>query len=244
MTRSAERVAWITGAGSGIGRATALRLAESGALTILTGRRKEPLEDVANLIRSRGGEAHILPADISDIEAIGAAADRIVASEGRLDIYVGAAGMNVQQRSFTTLSPETADLVLRSNLNGAFHASAAALKAMRRLRQGLLVHVSSWSGKRVSPWSGPAYTAAKAGLIALSESINLEVANEGIRSTVIIPGGVDTPLLDQLPRPLSPEARSALLQPEDCADLIAYIAALPPHIRIDEVVITPVSQTQ
>ncbi len=242
MTHLAGRVAWITGAGSGIGRATALRLAEAGAGIFLTGRRQEPLEEVASVIRANGGEARALPADVSDIGAIGSVADRILAREGRIDIYIGAAGFNVPQRDFSTLSPETADAVLRANLNGAFHASAAALKAMRACRQGLLVHVSSWSGKRVAPWSGPAYTAAKAGLIALSESINLEAARDGIRSTVIAPGGVDTPLLDQLPQPPSAEARAKLLQPEDCADLIAYIAMLPSHVRIDEVTITPISQ--
>ena len=242
MTRLAERVAWITGAGSGIGRATALRLAEAGALTILTGRRQGPLEEVADAIRAMGGKTEVLPADVCEIPAIGSVADRIVARYGRIDIYVGAAGFNVPQRSFATLSPETADAILRANLNGAFHASAAALNAMRRQRGGLLVHVSSWSGKRVAAWSGPAYTAAKAGLIALSESINLEVAGDGIRSTVIAPGGVETPLLDRLPEPPSAEARSKLLRPEDCADLIAYIAMLPAHVRIDEVTLTPISQ--
>lgn len=242
MKRFAGRIVWITGAGTGIGRATALRLAGEGATTVLTGRRAQPIEAVAAEIRALGGQAQAIAADVADSAVVHAVVDDIARQYGRIDIYVGAAGFNVPERSFATLSSKNADAIINANLNGAFHASAAVLAVMRPRRDGLLIHIASWSGKRVAPWSGPAYTASKAGLIALSESINLEVARDGIRSTVISPGGINTPLLDKLPEPPPPEVRAKLLQAEDCADLIAYIGMLPAHVRIDDVMITPTVQ--
>lgn len=100
------------------------------------------------------------------------------------------------------------------------------------------MHIASWSGTRVAVHSGSAYTAAKFGVIAMSEPLNLEVAPEGIRSTVIAPGGVNTPLLDNLPVPLPSEVRAQLLRPEDCAALVLHVATLPRHVRIDEIVVT------
>jgi NAD(P)-dependent dehydrogenase (short-subunit alcohol dehydrogenase family) len=235
------KVAWVTGAGSGIGRAIALRLAASGAAVILTGRRREPLEETVGAVLGAGGLAFAAPADVAEPGAAEEIVRMISERHRRLDIYVGAAGYNIPQRRWSNLSPVDADGVLRANLHGAFHASAAALSLMRPVRDGLLVHISSWSGKHVAPFSGPAYTAAKHGVVAMSESINLEVAGEGIRSTVISPGGVDTPLLDNLPEPPTPASRARLLKPEDCADLVHFIATLPTRIRIDDVVITPTS---
>jgi NADP-dependent 3-hydroxy acid dehydrogenase YdfG len=95
------------------------------------------------------------------------------------------------------------------------------------------------AGRFVGLLSGPAYTAAKHGLVAMSHSINMQECVHGIRSCVVLPGEVATPILDQRPMPVSEEDRAQMLQPEDVADLICYIAALPPHVVINEVMITP-----
>ncbi|KFG90306.1 Short-chain dehydrogenase/reductase SDR [Sphingobium herbicidovorans NBRC 16415] len=239
----AGRVAWITGAGSGIGRASGLALARAGAVVVLSGRRAEPLSAAAAEAAEGSGTAVVEPLDIADPAEARAVVDRIVARFGRLDLYVGAAGYNIPQRRWADLPAESANALIATNLSGAFNAASAALAPMRAAGDGVLIHIGSWSGKRVAVYSGPAYTAAKAGLIAMNESLNLEVALEGIRSTVISPGGVDTPLLDQLPTPPAAEARARLLQPEDCADLVLYVAGLPRHVRIDEIMVTPTIQT-
>lgn len=237
------QIAWVTGAGSGIGRATAVALATAGARVVLSGRRIGPLEDSARLMAGLGPDPAIEPLDVADPAAARAVVDRIVDRFGALDIYVGAAGYNIPQRRWSELPGEAAGAIISTNLSGAYNATSAALAKMRAQGAGLLIHIASWSGKRVAVHSGPAYTAAKFGLIAMSESLNLEVALEGIRSTVIAPGGVDTPLLDNLPSPPSPEVRAKLLRPEDCAALVLHVATLPAHVRIDEIVVTPVVQT-
>jgi NAD(P)-dependent dehydrogenase (short-subunit alcohol dehydrogenase family) len=237
------QTAWVTGAGSGIGRATAVALATAGASVVLSGRRIGPLEDSARLMGGLGPHPAIEPLDIADPDAARTVADRITARFGALDIYVGAAGYNIPQRRWSDLPGEAAKGIIDTNLSGAYNATSAALGKMRARGKGLLIHIASWSGKRVAMHSGPAYTAAKFGLIAMSESLNLEVALEGIRSTVIAPGGVDTPLLDNLPVPLPPEVRARLLRPEDCAALVLHVATLPAHVRIDEIVVTPAIQT-
>lgn len=236
------KIVWITGAGSGIGRAAAVRLAQAGTITILTGRRRAPLDEVAAAIEAAGGTALVAPANVADVDQVRQVSDLIVQRFGRLDLFAGCAGYNIPERRWSDLSPEQTDDLLRANLGGAFHTAAAALSLMRPARDGVLIHVASWSGRHIDRLSGPAYTAAKHGVVAMSHSINREVAGEGIRSCVICPGGVDTPLLDHLPVPLDVSARLQLLRPDDCADLIAYIAALPQRVRIDEVMITPTMQ--
>ncbi|HEX7856071.1 MAG TPA: SDR family oxidoreductase [Sphingobium sp.] len=238
------QVAWITGAGSGIGRATAIALGKAGASVILSGRQVEALNQTAELVAMKRErcEAVVEPLDIANSDMTDAAADRVATRFGRLDLYVGAAGYNIPQRRWSDLSGEAAGAIIATNLSGAYNATSAALRVMRPRQQGLLIHIASWSGKRVAVHSGPAYTAAKFGLVAMSESLNLEVASEGIRSTVISPGGVDTPLLDQLPQPPSAEVRARLLRPEDCAALVLHVASLPERLRIDEIVVTPTIQ--
>jgi NADP-dependent 3-hydroxy acid dehydrogenase YdfG len=115
----------------------------------------------------------------------------------------------------------------------------AALPMMRAQRDGVLIHTASIAGLIVSPLPGTAYTAAKHGVVAMSHSINMEECVHNIRSCVICPGEVATPILDRRPVPVSTEDRALMAQPEDVADLIRYVACLPPHICLNEVTITP-----
>jgi NADP-dependent 3-hydroxy acid dehydrogenase YdfG len=158
---------------------------------------------------------------------------------GRLDILVNNAGLNIAERSWAKLSSAGAVEVLDGNLASAFHCVIAALPMMRAQQDGVLIHTASFAGRWVSPLSGSAYTAAKHGVVAMSHSINMEECVNGIRSCVVCPGEVATPILDKRPVPVSAEDRAKMVQAEDCGDLIRYIACLPKHVCINEVVISP-----
>ena len=239
MSDLSGKVAWVTGAGSGIGQAAALALAREGAAIALTGRRREPLQAVADKISRAGGRALVLPADLGEQEAASRVAATIAGELGRLDILVNNAGANVLERSWAKLNAERVKIVLDANLSSAFYCAVAALGVMRPQRDGLLIHTSSWAGRFVGLVSGPAYVAAKHAVVAMSYSINMEEFQHGIRSTVLCPNEVATPILDQRPIPVSAEDRARMIQPEHMADLIVYIARQPATICVNEVVISP-----
>jgi NAD(P)-dependent dehydrogenase (short-subunit alcohol dehydrogenase family) len=233
------KVAWVTGAGSGVGEAAALALAKEGAAVVLSGRRRDPLERVAGLIKDRGGKALVAPGDLGRPEASGKIVEDTVAAFGRLDILVNNAGANVAERGWAKASPENLKLVLEANLNGAFYCASAALAVMRVQKDGLLIHTASWAGRWASVVSGPAYVAAKHGVVAMSQTINMEEFVNGIRSSVICPNEIATPILDLRPVPVPQEDRDRMIQPRQMADLILYIARLPPGICLNEYDISP-----
>ena len=237
--RLRNRIAWVTGAGTGIGAAAAVALAGEGALVVLTGRRREPLEATAATIQDAGGRAEVQPADLTDSQSVAKVANLIAKRFGQLDILVNNAGVNILNRRWTELDPSGVDRVVHGNLSSAFYCAGAAIEIMRPRGEGLLIHTASMAGRLVRGVGGPAYTAAKHGVVAMSHSINLEEADNGIRSCVICPGEVDTPILDNRPVPVSAEARAKLLTAEDVGELILYVACQPPRVRIDEVWITP-----
>jgi NADP-dependent 3-hydroxy acid dehydrogenase YdfG len=172
-----------------------------------------------------------------------ATADRVGAfirqKLGRLDILVNNAGGNILERDWKRLNPAGIDQVIGANLSSAFYCVTVALPFMRAQKDGVLIHTASFAGRFVHPLSGAAYTAAKHGVVAMSHSLNMEECVNGIRSTAICPGEVATPILDKRPVPVSAEDRARMLQPEDCGDLIRYVACLPPHVCLNEVLITP-----
>ena len=233
------KVAWVTGASSGIGEAAALALAGAGAKVALAGRRQEALEGVAERITKGGGTALVLAGDLSRPETATDMVARIETHFGRLDILVNNAGGNIKERRWDQLSPAGIDAVVTANLSSAFYCTAAALRLMRVNRDGVLIHTASWAGKFIHPVSGPGYTAAKAGVIAMSQGLNMEEYGNGIRSTSILPAEVATPILDSRPKPPSTEERTRMLQPEDLGDLILYVASRPAHVCINEIVISP-----
>jgi NADP-dependent 3-hydroxy acid dehydrogenase YdfG len=235
----AGKVAWVTGAGSGIGEAAALALAREGAAVALSGRRREPLAAVADRIAKSGGKALVAPGDLREPDGASGIVAKIKAAFGRLDILVNNAGENVLERSWAKLNPERIKTVLDGNLTSAFYCTQAALSVMRAQKDGLLIHTASWAGRFVGPLPGPAYIAAKHGVVAMSYSINMEEFMNGIRSTVLCPNEVATPILDRRPVPVTPKQRARMIQPEHMADLIVYVAKLPATICINEVVISP-----
>jgi NADP-dependent 3-hydroxy acid dehydrogenase YdfG len=233
------KVAWVTGAGSGIGEAAALALSGAGARVVLTGRRKEPLESVAARIQRAGGDAYVRPGDLTSAEAAQRTADFIDGQLKRLDILVNNAGTNIPDRSLQRLTSAGVDEVIHGNLSCAFYCVIAVLPIMRRQQDGVIINTASNAGRFVSVQPGSPYVAAKHGVVTLSYSINMEEFENGIRATALCPGEVATPIIDKRPVPVSAKERALMVQSEDVGDLILYIARLPPHLCINEVMITP-----
>jgi NADP-dependent 3-hydroxy acid dehydrogenase YdfG len=233
------KVAWVTGAGTGIGEAGAKALAREGASVVLSGRRREPLEAVARAIETTGGRAVVEPGDMTDAKRVTEIAESIRERFGRLDILVNNAGNNVKERSWKELTPERIDTVIDANLSSAFYCAWAALPMMREQKDGVLIHTASWAGRYVSVLSGPGYTAAKHGVVAMSHELNMEEFANGIRSTVLCPGEVATPILDRRPVPVSAEDKARMIQSEDMGEIILFVATRPKHIVLNEMVIGP-----
>jgi NADP-dependent 3-hydroxy acid dehydrogenase YdfG len=238
MSALAGKIALVTGAGTGIGEAAALALAEAGATVVVTGRRPGPLEDVARRI-NQTGSAHVQPADLTKADAVHKVGDYIGATFGRLDILVNNAGVNIVERHWDKLTPESIDTLLQGNLTAALYCVTVALPFMREQQDGLMIHTASMAGRFIGGVSGPIYTVAKHGIVAMSHGLNMQECVNGIRSTVFLPGEVATPILDLRPNPVGPEVRARMVQPQDCGDLIRYIACLPRHLVMNEVHLAP-----
>ena len=239
VQRLQGKVAWVTGGGSGIGEAAAMALAAEGAAVVLTGRREAPLEDVAEWIRGTGGTAHVQPGDLTDPAAVRRIGAYIRNEIGRLDILLNNAGININDRHWDKLTPENAKLMVDGNLAASAQCVTVALPLMRKNRDGLIIHTASMAGRFIGGFPGPLYTAAKHGVVAMSHSINMQECVNGIRSCVFLPGEVATPILDSRPNPVGPEIRARMVQPEDCASLIRYIALLPARLCMNEVMLSP-----
>ncbi|TNE35024.1 MAG: SDR family oxidoreductase, partial [Alphaproteobacteria bacterium] len=205
------KVAWITGAGTGIGQAAAVSLARGGMEIVLSGRREANLQETAEMVRAVGGDPVIEALDVSDAEAVNALVKRIETKFGRLDIAVLSAGVNVKNRSWDQVDVPGWDSVVNIDLNGAFYCCHAVLPMMRAQKSGLIINVASWAGVHVSKLTGPAYNAAKHGMVAMSESINMEESRHGIRACALCPGEVATPILDNRPVPVTPEQKAVML---------------------------------
>jgi NAD(P)-dependent dehydrogenase (short-subunit alcohol dehydrogenase family) len=231
------RTAWITGAGSGIGRAAARTLAAEGASLVLTGRRRSNLEETA---AATGADTLIQVGDVTDASQVSDIVKEIEKTFGRLDIAVNSAGTNIPQRKFIELTPDGIDDLIKTNLSSVFYCVTAALPLMRLNRNGLFIHIGSRAGRYWDGPSGGGYIAAKSALIAMSHSINREECLNGIRSSIINPGETATEILkNRTANPVTPEELERILKPEDCADLIRYVACLSPHICLSEVTFLP-----
>ena len=233
------RTAIITGASSGVGEATARALAELGMDLALVARRHERLEGLAKHLPAQGRGPLIVPADLRDAAAAQRAMDEALHVLGTIDVLVNCAGSNVPRRRLSELSVQDWDSLVAINLSAVFYCVRAVLPSMRERGSGLIISVSSIAGLRPSALSGAAYSAAKAGLNALSACINLEEGQQGIRSCVICPGDIDTEILDKRPEPPSAEARAHMLRARDVADLIAAVIRQPDRVLLDEIVVRP-----
>jgi NADP-dependent 3-hydroxy acid dehydrogenase YdfG len=233
------RIAWLTGAGSGIGQAGAVELAKAGATVVISGRRAEALEDTRRLVTDAGGVVEKLPLDVSDKRQVAHAAKALLDRHGRCDILVNSAGVNVPRRYYKDLAPEDWDKVIGINLNGALYCISALLPAMRAQHGGLVINVSSWLGRWVGYLGGVAYGASKHALATVTHHLNIEEGMHGVRGCVIYPGEVATPLVKLRPSPPAQEDIDRMLKPEDLGRTIRFVAEMPPHVCLNEIVITP-----
>jgi len=231
-----ERIIWITGGASGIGRATALALAREGARVVVSDRDEAGL---ASLAEEAAVEAE--PLDVSVSEEVSHVASRILGRHGRVDALVNCAGINLPERHLDQLTIEGWDRIVGINLSGIYYCCHAVLPHMRANGAGTIVATASWAARNLAWFPGAAYNASKRALLALVETINLEVVGEGVRATVILPEAVDTPILRQRPGGAMPpaEVRAKMLRPEDVASAITWVLGLPPHVCINELQISP-----
>lgn len=233
------RTAVVTGAGSGVGRATALALAQAGWSVALVGRRAESLDET---VRQAVGETrpfrcHVC--DLADEAAVGAMGRAVLGDFGQVDLLVNAAGTNTPRRSLEVLEPSEYRRLIDTNLNGAYWCVQAFLPSMRARGGGTIINVVSDAARQASPKAGPAYSASKFGLLGLTQAINAEERARGIRACALLPGDIDTPLLDRRPSPPPPEARARMLRPEDVAACVRFVADLPPRAVVEELLIRP-----
>lgn len=239
MSKLAGKLAWITGAGTGIGLAGAQSLAAAGATVVMSGRRADALQAGAEKIRAAGGTAEVEPLDVADAEAVNAVAQRILGRHGRIDILLNSAGLNNPNRFWKNQTPTGWREVVGINLDGTFYTVHAVLPAMRAQRDGLVINVSSWAGVFHPKLTGAAYNGSKHAVTALTETINMEEGIHGIRACAICPGEVATPIMDRRPVPPTPQDRARMLQPEDLGATIRFVAELPAHACINQLVISP-----
>ncbi len=222
-----KRVAVVTGASRGIGRAIAVRLAADGRHVVLISRTEGPLNEVKAQIEAAGGTASIVAVDISDPKPFAAAIESVAATQGRLDILVNNAGITKDNLALR-MSDEDWDVVVSTNLTSAFVAIRAAARAMMKNRFGRIINISSTSG--IVGNAGQAnYAAAKSGLIGLTKSIARELGGKGITANIIAPGFIQTDMTNHLPQEVKDHvlglmAIKRLGTGEDIAEAVAYVS--------------------
>lgn len=233
-----DKVALVLGASSGIGRETAVLFAREGAQVVASARRRDLLRGLQERLGKEGRAIDIAAADAANAAEMAQLAERTRAKFGRIDILVYATGTNTPDRAMKRLDPKLWDMMLSVNLNGAYYITGAVLPGMREAKSGYLIYISSVSGL-FADVSGAAYQAAKRGLLGLAHAVRVEEKENGIRTSVICPGLVDTEILDKRPVKPTPEVLAKALQPEDVAEAVLAIAKLPPRVVVPEMQIVP-----
>jgi NADP-dependent 3-hydroxy acid dehydrogenase YdfG len=247
-----QTVALVTGASSGIGRATALRLAAEGATVALAARRRDRLEELAAAIKDAGGRALPVEADLADREQAGNVVQRTVGELGRLDTVVSNAGVMLLGPALASPTADW-DAMIALNIQAQLyvvhaalpHLIAAAADGPRRVAD--LVTISSTAGRVARPGAG-VYALTKFGVTAFSESLRQELISQRVRVSVIEPGTVDTELVTHN----RDEVRAAAerqtaeiepLRPEDIADAVAYIVTRDRRVAVNELLVRAAEQT-
>lgn len=227
MSQLAQQIAVVTGAGRGIGRAIALRLAEAGADIVCVSRTVENSEKVAAEVRALGRRAWAMAVDVSDSAQVVAAAEKILTEAGRVDILVNNAGVT-RDGLLMRMSEADWDAVLNTNLRGAFVLTKAFTRALLKQRSGRIINIASVIGLMGNAGQCN-YAASKAGLIGFTKSVARELGSRGVTCNAIAPGFIETDMTSVL----TEEQRAALLKQiplagfgrgEDIAEAVLYLA--------------------
>ncbi|MCD2138401.1 3-ketoacyl-ACP reductase [Salinicoccus halitifaciens] len=220
------KTALITGAGRGIGRATAIAFAKEGIHVGLVGRTPENLERVAKELKEYDVKVATASADVSDLESITAAVESIREALGPIDILVNNAGIS-KFGSFMELTPEEWTNIINVNVNGLYYTTRAVLPEMLERETGDIINISSTAGQKGGPVTS-AYSASKAAVIGLSESLMMEVRKKNIRVTTLTPSTVATDMAVELN--LTDGNPEKVMQPEDMAELMVAQLKLNPRV--------------
>ncbi len=233
------KTAVVTGAGSGVGQATALKLAQEGWQVALVGRRVETLNETVKLAGPAGSRLLVCPCDIGKADAVAQMAGQALAAFKEVEVLVNAAGTNAPRRALEVLSLEDYQAMLETNRHGAYYCVQAFLPGMRARGSGTIVNIVSDAGKQASPKAGPAYVMSKFGLAGLTQSINAEERAHGVRACAIFPGDIDTPLLVKRPQPPTAEARARMMKAEDIAECALLCIRMPSRVIVEEMLVRP-----
>ncbi|MGW3769916.1 SDR family oxidoreductase [Actinomadura verrucosospora] len=245
------RVAVVTGASSGIGEATAERLAQLGAKVALLARRKDRLESAAARIAGGGGNALALPTDVTDRAAVLAAADRVTAELGPVDLVFANAGVQLISQ-IGDLKVDDWNAQIDLNIKGVMNTIEAFVRSLERVaaegRPADLITTSSIAATRVLE-KFSVYSGTKAYLSHLTRLLRTELGRKMVRVSTVEPGMVDTELPDHVTDPDATRLMADLLrqidclQSEDVAETVAFIASVPRHVNLTEITILPTAQT-
>lgn len=233
------KIVIVTGAGSGIGKSAAQMFAQRGARVVLVGRRKAVLEEVAAAIEKQGGQAWAYAAHIEKKAEVEALVSGVRRQLGPVDILVNNAGSAGKTLNARWIEEAEWEQVQDVNLKAVFLLSQAVLPDMLARRGGTIITVSSLAALRPNLLGGAAYGAAKAGVRNFMTYLHNTFRNDGIRATCILPGEVNTPIMDNRASPPAPAVREQMVQPEDVAEAILLCASLPARTVIEELRVAP-----
>ncbi len=239
MKRLEGKNVLVTGASSGIGRAVALSCAQEGANVALVARRADRLQEVAAQIRELGVGAAVCTADVGVEAECLAAVTAAQEALGPIDVLVNNAGTNLKNRSIQETSTDEWRRILEINLTSAYVFTKALLPAMIDRQDGVIINIASRAAMSPSVFAGVSYSASKIGMEALTKVTNEEANAHNVRACVIHPGEVETEILVYRPTPVSAERLARMMQGEDIAEAVVFVASLPARANVDYISIKP-----
>jgi NADP-dependent 3-hydroxy acid dehydrogenase YdfG len=230
-----QKVVWITGASTGIGFETAKVFSKAGYVVVATARRKSRLVTLVNEIKFAGREAYAFVCNVQSERSIISTKKKILERCGTIDVLVNNAGVTIYKKFIETKTPEF-DNIMDTNLRGSFVAAKAVLPLMLKKRKGHIINVVSVAANTYFHDSA-AYSASKAGLLALMNVLRKEVRKFNIKISCILPGAVDTPMWDSRSRQ---RYSKRMMTPREIGNIIVQIAEQPKKVLIEDVVVRPI----
>ena len=234
-----RRICIITGAGSGIGLATAIEMAKREFELICVGRNIDKLNVAKGEIKKHGIDAGIFALDVSNRETVFQMVDAVIKKFGQIDVLINNAGHSSNHRRLLSTPESEIESVVGTNILGTIYCTQAVVEQMSKIDSGTIINVSSIAGLAPSIQGGMIYGATKSAIINFTEFINAEYKFNRIRATAIIPGEVRTPALDRRPVPPSEQDRANMVDPVDVAKIIANVAEMPTNVSVPQLVVRP-----